>query len=126
MPNGGSFPWEKIFDELIRIVGVIGKYGVAALVFALPPIIGCFGVYFLAVAINDPQVLMAKVSVGIFATVFGSGLSIVLLYLFTNMKLWDILGLSKLSQEQQKLLADLEVRVKTLEAQHTRQLNVAS
>ena len=50
-----------------------------------------------------------------FCVVFGSGLSILLLYLFTNMRLWDKLGLSKVSQEHQKALSELTVRVKALE-----------
>lgn len=119
MPESGPVSFEKIIDSVVKMAGEVGKYGVAAIVFALPTVIGCFGVYSLGIAINDPQVSMAKVSVGIFATVFGSGLSILLLYLFTKMTLWDSLGLSKLSQEHQKALSELEARVRALEEKHT-------
>ncbi len=116
MPEREPVSSDRIIENAARIAGVVGKYGVAAMVFALPTVIGCFGVYFLAIAIGDAQVSTAKVAVGIFATVFGSGLAVLLLYLFTNMNLWDKLGLSKLSQDQQKTLSELETRVKALEA----------
>ncbi len=121
MPEREPVSSDKIIDNAARIAGVIGKYGVAAMVFALPTIIGCFGVYFLAVAIGDAQVSTAKVAVGIFATIFGSGLTVLLLYLFTKMNLWDSLGLSKLPQEQRKALSELETRVKALEERRTEQ-----
>ena len=122
MPESGPVSSENVVNNVAKIAGVIGQYGVAAIVFALPTVIGCFGVYFLGIAMKDPQVILAKVSVGIFATVFGSGVSILLLYIFTNMNLWDRLGLSKVSKEGQKALSDLEARVKALEETHTEQV----
>ncbi len=112
----------SVVEDLVKIAEAIGKYGVSTVIFAFPPLMGCFGLYFLWIAVNDPQVSIAKVSVGIFATVFGSGLSLLLLYLFTHMGLWDKLGLSKLSQEQQKTLSTLEARVKSLEEKSSKMI----
>jgi len=50
--------------------------------------------------VNAAQVNMAKVWVGIFDTVFGSGLLVLLLILFNKMELWE--KISKLSLGQQK------------------------
>src|SRR6266404_5282021 len=102
----------SVVEDLIKIANVVGKYGVSVVIFAFPPLVGCFGLYFMWITMNESQVNMAKVTVGIFAVVFGSALSILLLYVFNRMNLWDKLGLSKLSQEQQ---ASLESRVKALE-----------
>ena len=32
-----------VFDQLGKVVVAIGKYGVSAVIFALPTVIGCFG-----------------------------------------------------------------------------------
>jgi|SRR5215467_13377166 len=122
MPENEPVSSEKIVGNVAKIAGVVGQYGVAAIVFALPTVIGCFGVYFLGIAMKDPQVSLAKAGVGIFATVFGSGMSILLIFLFTNMKLWDSLGLSKISKEGQKALSELQARVTALEKTHTEQI----
>ena len=66
-PETGPDSSGKIIDDVVRIAGEVGKVGVAAIVFALPTVIGCFGVYFLGIAIRDLQVNTAKVSVGIIA-----------------------------------------------------------
>jgi hypothetical protein len=104
-----------IFDQLRKVVEAIGKYGVSTVIFALPTVIGCFGIYFLWIAVNAAEASTAKISVGIFATVFGSGLTILLLYMFTRMNLWERLGLSKMSQDQQKTISILEARIRVLE-----------
>ena len=105
-----------VFDQLGKVVVAIGKYGVSAVIFALPTVIGCFGIYFLWIAVNAAEARTAKISVGIFATVFGSGLTILLLYMFTRMNLWErLFGLGKMSQDQQKTISTLEARIKALE-----------
>ena len=90
MSKRESVSSEKIGDNVVAIAGAVGKYGVAAIVVALPTVVGfCFGVYFLAIGISVSQASLAKVSGSIFATAFGAGLSVLLLYLFTKMKLRD-------------------------------------
>ena len=56
---------------------------------------GCFGLYFIWIAVNEAQINMARAGMGIFTTVFGSGLLVLLLYMFTKLGLWDKLGLPK-------------------------------
>ena len=108
----------SIVQMLINIVREVGKSGVAVVIFAFPPLMGCFGLYFMWMALNDSQVSAAKISAGIFATVFGSGLSILLLYVFSRMELWDILGLSKV--QRLGTLTKLDDRVKALETLDSR------
>ncbi len=69
---------------------------------------------------TDSQLNMAKVSVGVFAVVFGSAYSILLLYVFTRMNLWDKLGLSKFSEEQNKAISEIQSRVAVLQALESR------
>src|SRR5437899_12072823 len=76
-----------VFDQLGKVVVAIGKYGVSAVIFALPTVIGCFGIYFLCIAVNAAEPSTAKISVGTFPTAFGSGLRILLLYIFTSTNL---------------------------------------
>jgi hypothetical protein len=114
MPQNESASAEAA-KTLGEIAELVGKCGLGAIIFSLPTVIACFGMYFLAVAIKDPQVSMAKVGVGMFATVFGSGICILLLYIFNSMDLWERLGLSKSSQKQQKDLSELDGRVTVLE-----------
>jgi len=115
MPERDSLSPEQVVSNIGNLAKVAASSGVAAIVFALPTVIGGFGVYFLSIAIHDAQVSGAKVSIGMFATFLGTGLSILLLYLFTTMNLWDKLGLSKLSKDQQAILSALQARVKALE-----------
>jgi hypothetical protein len=86
--------------DLVEIANAIGKYGVASVIFAMPCVVACFGLYFMSIGVNAAQVNMAKVWVGIFDTVFGSGLLVLLLILFNKMELWEKIG--KLSIGQQK------------------------
>jgi hypothetical protein len=87
-------------------------------IFAMPDLMGCFGLYFMRMALNESQVSTAKISAGIFATIFGSGFLVLLLYVFTRMELWDTLGLSKV--ERQNSLSALGTRVKALEEKMTK------
>ncbi|MFY9559150.1 MAG: hypothetical protein WAQ52_02850 [Terriglobales bacterium] len=98
---GGGGPTEVVRD-FGEIAAVIGKYGVTTAIFALPLVVACFGLYFLWIAVNGPAVNMAKVGVGIFTVVFGSGLLILLLWMFDKRKLWKKLTPN---QEQKKAAA---------------------
>src|SRR5439155_24122890 len=71
-----------VFDQLGKVVVAIGKYGVSAVIFALPTVIGCFGIYFIWFVVNSAEASTANIRFGIFVTVFGSGLKILLLYMF--------------------------------------------
>ncbi len=112
MPNAEDL--RSIVKSLKEIAEVGGKYGVSVVIFAFAPLVGCFGLYFMWITMSDSQLNMAKVSVGVFAVVFGSAYSILLLYVFTRMNLWDKLGLSKFSEEQNKAISEIQSRVAVL------------
>lgn len=110
----------SIVKSLKELADVAGKYGVSVVIFAFAPLVGCFGLYFMWIAMSDAQLNMAKVVVGMFAVVFGSAYSILLLYVFTRMTLWDKLGLSKFSEEQNKAISEIQSRVAGLQALESR------
>jgi hypothetical protein len=78
-----------IVKQVIEVVQAISKYGLTTLIFAFPVLLGCYGLYFLWLAVSTPQLNLGKMIVGMFATIFGPGLTIVLLLLFTRLQLWD-------------------------------------
>jgi hypothetical protein len=79
----------SIFRYLKELMEGIHSYGLATAVFALPLVVACFGLYFLYEGVNTPVVNMAKVGVGGFTLLFGSGLLFGLLYWFDKRSLWD-------------------------------------
>ena len=78
-----------VFRNLRELMEGIHSYGLATAVFALPLVVACFGLYFLFEGVNAPVVNMAKVGVGGFTLLFGSGLLFSLLYWFDKRSLWD-------------------------------------
>jgi hypothetical protein len=110
----------SVVKSLTQIAEVAGKYGVSVVIFAFAPLVGCFGLYFMWMTMSDLQLNIAKVIVGVFAVVFGSAYSILLLFLFTRMNLWDKLGLSKFSEEQNKAISEIQSRVEVLRALESR------
>jgi hypothetical protein len=110
----------SVVKSLTQIAEVAGKYGVSVVIFAFAPLVGCFGLYFMWMTMSNSQLNIAKVIVGVFAIVFGSAYSILLLYLFTRMNLWDKLGLSKFSEEQNKAFSEIQSRVAALQALESR------
>ena len=78
-----------IFKQLLEVVQAIGKYGLATVIFAFPVVLGCYGLYFLYLAVSTSQVNMGKAVVGMFTTLFSPGLTILLLYVFTWLNLWE-------------------------------------
>jgi hypothetical protein len=104
----------NVVEKLVEIAQVIGKYGVSAVIFAFPPLMGSFGLYFMWMTMNESQLNAGKASLSIFAVLFGSGFLILLLYLFKQWDLWERLGLRRLNEDQSKL-DDLEARVHALE-----------
>jgi hypothetical protein len=78
-----------IVKQVVELVHAISKYGVITLIFAFPVLLGCYGLYFLWLAVSTPQLNVGKMAIGMFATIFGPGLTIVLLLLFTTLELWD-------------------------------------
>lgn len=78
-----------IVDQVMRVAQVVGKYGLATVIFAFPVVLGCYGLYFLWLAVSTPQVNTARMVVGMFATVFGPALTILLLLVFTRLNLWE-------------------------------------
>jgi len=121
MPERDRVPFEHVMESIGSLAKVVGSSGVAAIVFALPTVIGGFGVFILGVVVNDAQVNASKASIGMFLTLFGTGLCILLLFLFTKLGLWDNLGLSKSSRNQPAQLSVLEKRVEALEQKHREQ-----
>jgi hypothetical protein len=79
----------SIFRYLRELMEGIHSYGLATVVFALPLVVACFGLYFLYEGVNTPVVNMAKVGVGGFTLLFGSGFLMGLLYWFEKHNLWD-------------------------------------
>ena len=79
----------NIIEQLMKLVQAAGKYGLATVIFAFPVVVGCYGLYFLWLGVSGPQANMAKIGVGMFATVFGPALEILLLYVFTWLHLWE-------------------------------------
>ena len=55
-----------IFKQLLEVAQAIGKYGLATVIFAFPVVLGCYGLYFLYLAVSTPQVNMGKAVVGMF------------------------------------------------------------
>ena len=84
-----------VFDQLIKVVQAVGRYGLATVIFAFPVVMGCFGLYFLSLAVGTAQLNMGRMIVGMFTTIFGSGLTILLLWVFTRWHLWELLGPKK-------------------------------
>ncbi|PYX32543.1 MAG: hypothetical protein DMG77_03125 [Acidobacteria bacterium] len=78
-----------IFRRLTEVVQLAGKYGLATVIFAFPVVMGCYGLYFLWLAVSTPEVNMGKAMVGMFTTLVGPGLTILLLYVFTWLELWE-------------------------------------
>ena len=78
-----------IFKQLLDVVQAIGKYGLATVIFAFPVVLGCYGLYFLYLAVSTSQVNMGRAVVGMFATIFSPGLTFLLLYAFTKWDLWE-------------------------------------
>jgi apolipoprotein N-acyltransferase len=84
-----------IFKQLADVVQLAGKYGLATVIFAFPVVMGCYGLYFLWLAVSTPEVNTAKAVVGTFTTLVGPGLTILLLYVFTWLKLWEKLQIKE-------------------------------
>ena len=78
-----------VVDQLINVAQAVGRYGLATVIFAFPVVMGCFGLYFLSLAVGTAQLNMGRMIVGMFTTVFGSGLTILLLWVFTRWHLWE-------------------------------------
>jgi|SRR5579872_2587487 len=78
-----------VVDQLIKVAQVVGKYGLATVIFAFPVVMGCFGLYFLWLAVSTTQLNMGRMIVGMFTTVFSPGLTILLLWVFTRWDLWE-------------------------------------
>ena len=78
----------NIVTQVMELARVIGKYGLATVIFAFPVVLGCYGLYFLWLAVSTPQVNMAKAMVGMFTTLFSPGVTILLLWVFTRLNLW--------------------------------------
>ena len=78
-----------IVGQVGEVAKLIGKYGVATAIFAFPVVMGCYGLYFLWIAVSTAQVNVAKAMVGMFATLVGPGLTILLLHVFTKLDLWE-------------------------------------
>jgi hypothetical protein len=79
----------SIIEQVIKVAQVLGQYGLATVIFAFPVVLGCYGLYFLSLAVSTPQLNTGRMVVGMFATVFGPGLTIVLLLIFTRLNLWE-------------------------------------
>jgi hypothetical protein len=79
----------SVFRYLKELIESIHSYGLATVVFGLPLVVACFGLYFLYEGANAPVVNMAKVGVGGFTLLFGSGFLMGLLYWFQKFNLWD-------------------------------------
>jgi hypothetical protein len=78
-----------LIEDLIRLVKTIGTYGLPATIFALPLLVACFGLYFLYVGVNAPAVNMARVWIGGFTLLFGSGFLMAILHYFEKHRLWE-------------------------------------
>lgn len=78
-----------ILEDLGSVVKLAGKYGLATMIFAFPVVMGCYGLYFLWLAVSTPEVNVGKAMVGVFTTLVGPGLTILLLYVFTWLGLWE-------------------------------------
>ena len=78
-----------VVTQVLDMVRAIGRYGVTTLIFAFPVLLGCYGLYFLWLAVSTPQLNVGRMVIGMFATIFGPGLTIVFLLLFTKLDLWD-------------------------------------
>ena len=78
-----------IVKQVVEVIRAISKYGLTTVIFAFPVLLGCYGLYFLWLAVSTPQLNMCRMVIGMFATIFGPGLTIVLLLLFTKLQLWD-------------------------------------
>ena len=78
-----------IVKQVVEVIRAISKYGLTTVIFAFPVLLGCYGLYFLWLAVSTPQLNMGRMVIGMFATIFGPGLTIVLLLLFTKLQLWD-------------------------------------
>ncbi|HEY1270920.1 MAG TPA: hypothetical protein VGF08_03010 [Terriglobales bacterium] len=74
-----------IVEILLRTAVTLSKHGITTAIFALPLVVACFGLYFLWIATTAVDVNTTKVEVGIFTIVFGSGLLILLLWLFNKL-----------------------------------------
>ena len=81
----------SVFRYLRELMEGIHSYGLATAVFSLPLVVACFGLYFLYEGVNTSVVNIAKVGVGGFTLLFGSGFLIGLLYWFDKFGLWDTL-----------------------------------
>ena len=79
----------SIVDQVLRVAQLVGKYGLATVIFAFPVVVGCYGLYFLWLAVSTPQVNTGRMVVGMFATVFGPALTLLLLVVFTRLHLWE-------------------------------------
>jgi hypothetical protein len=95
----------EVVRGFLQIVAAIGQYGVIAATFALPLVVACFGLYFLWIAVSGPEANGAKIGVGIFTIVFGSGLLILLLWIFDRRDLWKKLRPTAQKHKKQKRAA---------------------
>jgi len=91
-----------VIEQVMKVAQVVGRYGLTTVIFAFPVVLGCYGLYFLWLAASAPQANMAQVIVGIFATIFGPGLTILLLYVFTRWNLWERLRVKEGSKNHPK------------------------
>ena len=78
-----------VVDQLIKLAQVVGKYGLVTVIFAFPALVGCFGLYFLWLAVSTAQLNIGRMIVGMFTTIFSPGLTILLLWIFTEWNLWE-------------------------------------
>ena len=90
-----------VVDQLINVAQAVGRYGLATVIFAFPVVMGCFGLYFLWLAVGTPQLNMGRMIVGMFTTIFSPGLTILLLWVFTRWNLGEQLRPKK-EEEPQK------------------------
>ncbi len=78
-----------VIDQFLKVAQVVSKFGLATIIFAFPVVMGCYGLYFLWVAVNTPQVEVPTAVVGMCLTLMGPCLTVLLLYVFTKLGLWE-------------------------------------
>jgi hypothetical protein len=81
----------SVLGSLLNVIAAIGKYGVTTAIFALPLVVTCFGLYFVWNGVNAATVNGAKVGVGLFTVVFGSGLLVLLLWMYSHSDIAQVL-----------------------------------
>src|SRR5438876_12350214 len=72
-----------IFRRLTEVVQLAGKYGLATVIFDFLVVMGCYGLYFLWLAVSNPDVNMGEVMVGMITHLVGPGITILMYYVIT-------------------------------------------